>query len=224
MENSTSQSKWYDKTWLVVLLCVFFFPVGLYALWKNSQISKGWKIGVTVIIGFLVILQFGSPKKSGSTSADTSSSTSSQQQTEQQIEAPKGVAVGEILKTDYFDITVNEVSLQESVNTGNEYASLKAEQGNMYLVINASFKNTDTESRMLSEGSVFINYNGKNYEFDKSESILAEGWGLFLEQLNPLTTKTTNLIYKIPSEIKGDAFWQPGRADSDQKILLGNLN
>ena len=38
--------KWYNKTWLVVLLIIIFFPVGLYALWKNETISKGWKIGV----------------------------------------------------------------------------------------------------------------------------------------------------------------------------------
>jgi len=63
---------------------------------------------------------------------------------------------------------------------------------------------------MLMDGSVWINYNGKDYEFDKSESIMAEGWGLFLDQINPLISKTTNLVYKIPAEIKGDIYWQPG--------------
>ena len=120
-------------------------------------------------------------------------------------------------------ITVNKVSLEDRVNTGNEFADLKPEQGNLYLIINASFKNTDNESRMLMDGSVWINYNGKNYEFDKAETVMLEGWGLLLDQINPLTTKTTNLVYKIPAEIKGNAYWQPGRADSDQKILLGNL-
>jgi hypothetical protein len=222
MDNQTTQSKWYDKTWLVIVLCIIFFPVGLYALWKNQSISKGWKIGVTVVIALIVLAQIGKDKKGSTSSADNSSSSSSEQ-TEQKTEAPKGVGIGETLHTDYFDITVNKVSLEDRVNTGNEFADLKPEQGNLYLIINASFKNTDKESRMLMDGSVWINYNGKNYEFDKAETVMLEGWGLLLDQINPLTTKTTNLVYKIPAEIKGDAYWQPGRADSDQKILLGNL-
>lgn len=56
MENNISNSNaWYEKTWLVVILCIIFFPIGLYALWKNSSISKGWKIGVTVFFGLIVI-------------------------------------------------------------------------------------------------------------------------------------------------------------------------
>jgi hypothetical protein len=223
MDNSTTQTKWYDKTWLVIVLCIIFFPVGLYALWKNQSISKGWKIGVTVVIALIVLAQIGKDEKGSSTSADNSSSSSSEQ-IEQKTEAPKGVGIGETLRTDYFDITVNKVSLEDRVNTGNEFADLKPEQGNLYLIINASFKNTDKESRMLMDGSVWINYNGKDYEFDKAETVMLEGWGLLLDQINPLTTKTTNLVYKIPAEIKGNAYWQPGRADSDQKILLGNLN
>lgn len=222
MENSTTQSKWYDKTWLVIVLCIIFFPAGLYGIWKNQSISKGWKIGVTVVIALIVFAQLGKEDKGGSSTADNLSS-SSNEQTEQKTEGSKSVRVGEVLHTDYFDITVNKVSLEDRVNTGNEFADLKAEQGNMYLIINATFKNTDQESRMLMDGSVWINYNGKDYEFDKSETVILEGWGLLLDQINPLTTKTTKLVYKIPAEIKGTAYWQPGRADKDQKILLGGL-
>lgn len=135
----------------------------------------------------------------------------------------KIVKVGETLHTGYFDITVNNFNVRNSVMTGDSYSSLQPENGNLYLIINATFKNTDTESRMITDGSVWINYNGKNYEYDQSEQILSEGWGLFLDQINPLLSKTTNLVYKISSELKGEVYWQPGRAASDQKIFLGKL-
>ena len=232
MDNSTSESKWYDKTWLVIILCIFFFPVGLYALWQNGSISKGWKIGVTILIGLVVLSQIGKENKGGTKTTETSTapteateqtSTAPTEVTEQKTEEPQGIGVGQVLATDYFDITVNKVGLEDRVRTGNQFSDLKPEQGNMFLIIDASFKNTDKESRMLVDGSVWINYNGKDYEFDKSETVMAEGWGLLLDQINPLTTKRTKLVYKIPAEIKGQAYWQPGRADSDEKIALGNL-
>lgn len=223
MESSTQQSKWYDKTWLVIVLCIFFFPVGLYALWKNASISKGWKIGVTVLIALLVIGQLGKDQKTGSSST-TATATPEQTTTAETVpEEPKGVGVGEVLHTNYFDITVNSVNLDDRVRTGNQFADKKPEPGNRYLIIDATFKNTNDESRMLNDGSVYINYNGKDYEFDKAETIMLEGWGLILDQINPLTVKTTKIVYKIPAEIKGPAYWQPGRASSDERIILGNL-
>lgn len=59
----TKTEKWYDKEWLVVVLCVIFFPVGLYALWKNSSISIGWKIGVTGFFAVLIIVSINSDDK-----------------------------------------------------------------------------------------------------------------------------------------------------------------
>lgn len=183
---------------------------------KKMSLGKKILIGFGVLVVISIIANAGKDKK-GKEDNNTSSST------EQSAEAPTGVKVGEVLKTDYFDITVNKVEVKDRVSTGNEFSDLKPEDGNSYLIINATFKNTDSESRMLMDGSVWINYNGKDYEFDKSEPIMAEGWGLLLDQINPLTSKTTNLVYKIPTEVKGEAYWQPGRSDDDQRILLGTL-
>ena len=183
---------------------------------KKMSLGKKILIGFGVLVVISIIANAGKDKK-GKEDNNTSSST------EQSAEAPTGVKVGEVLKTDYFDITVNKVEVKDRVSTGNEFSDLKPEDGNSYLIINATFKNTDSESRMLMDGSVWINYNGKDYEFDKSETVMAEGWGVLLDQINPLTSKTTNLVYKIPTEVKGDAYWQPGRSDDDQRILLGTL-
>ncbi len=215
MENTTT--KWYDKKSTVILLLIFFFPVGLYGLWKNQSIAKSWKIGVSVFYA-LIVLSLFSGNKPGSNSTAKSTPTTSTTETKEPV---KPIGIGDVVHTKYFDITVNEAKTRDRVNTGNQFSDLQAENGNMYLIINTTFKNTDNESRMIFEGSVWINYNGKDYEFDKSEPIMADGWGLFLEQLNPLTSKTTNLVYKIPIEIKGDIYWQPGR--SDEKIFIGNI-
>lgn len=51
-----NQSKWYDKKWIVTILLVVFFPVGLIVLWKNSVIKLHWKIIISVFFAILVIV------------------------------------------------------------------------------------------------------------------------------------------------------------------------
>lgn len=159
----------------------------------------------------------------GSMDDDGDSSSSSSSTSVNADNSAKAKKVGETLSTRYFDVTINKVSLQERVNTGNQFANLKKEEGNQYLVLNTTFKNTDGESRMIMDGEIIINYNGKDYLFDKSETVMLEGWGTMLDQLNPLTSKTTNLVYKIPTEIKGPAYYRPGRSSDDDLITIGNI-
>ncbi len=180
---------------------------------KNKLATKTLSITAIAVFIFFAIAS-GDDKKAPSSGGDKASA----EQT-----ASTAVGVGQTLHTQYFDVTANEVSVKDRVNTGNEFADLKAEPGIKYLIINASFKNTDKESRMITDGSVWINYNGKDYEFDNSETVMADGWGTMLDQLNPLISKTTKLVYKIPAEIKGTALWNPGRSDKDQVINLGPI-
>lgn len=216
MNTVPTQNKWYNKTWLVVILCILFFPVGLYALWKNIHISRTWKIIVTVFFAGMVLAQYNKNEKSltKNTSEESDLNSKSQDQT---------VGIGQPLKTEYFEITVNKANLTDRINTGNQFTDLDAESDINYLVLNTTFKNIDNESRMIIEGSIWINYNGKDYEFDKSEVIMLEDWNLALATINPLTSKTGNIVYKIPKEIKGDAYYQPGRTLNDEKIYLGTF-
>jgi hypothetical protein len=180
---------------------------------KTKLATKTLSLAAIAAFTFFAIAS-GDDKKAPSSSGGGTSS----EQT-----ATASVGVGQPLQTEYFAVTANKVSVKDRVSTGNEFADLKAEPGNKYLIINATFKNTDQESRMIMDGSVWINYNGKDYEFDKSETVMLEGWGTMLDQINPLTSKTTNLVYKIPAEIKGTALWNPGRSDKDLVINLGEI-
>lgn len=67
--NSNTQTSttnaWYQKNWLVIFLCVVFFPVGLYALWKNTTIANIWKFAITSLIAVIIIANWGDSSKIG---------------------------------------------------------------------------------------------------------------------------------------------------------------
>ena len=186
---------------------------------KKMGLGKKLLIGVGVLFVIGIIANAGKDKKGG---ADNSSNASSSS-TETKTSAAPAIGIGQTLKTDYFEVTVSKAGLTNKLNTGNQFSDEAAGQGNQFLVMTTTFKNIDNESRMITDGSVFINYNGKDYEFDKSETIMAEGFGLMLDQINPLTSKTTKLVYKLPAEIKGPAYYKPGRASDNERIYLGDL-
>lgn len=52
MEN---QQKWHQKPVTAVLFLIFFFPVGLYLMWKNNLWSKTTRVIVSVFFGLLVV-------------------------------------------------------------------------------------------------------------------------------------------------------------------------
>jgi len=188
---------------------------------KKMSVGKKILIGVGILFVIGLIGSQLDKDKKGDTNNSTSSNNSS---TETTSASTPSVGIGQTLKTDYFEVTVSKAGLTNKINTGNQFSDVAAEQGNQFLVMTTTFKNIDNESRMITDGSVFINYNGKDYEFDKSETIMADGFGLFLDQINPLTSKTTKLVYKLPAEIKGPAYYKPGRSSDDERIYLGDLN
>jgi hypothetical protein len=164
-------------------------------------------------LAVFTFIAFGSMDDEGESSSTTVSTD----------ESANTKQLGETLSTEYFDVTINRASINDRVNTGNLFADLEKEDGNLYLILNTTFKNTDNESRMVFDGVVIIVYNDKEYLFDSAETIMLEGWGTMLDQLNPLTTKTTNLVYKIPSEIKGPAYYRPSRSKESDLIAIGNI-
>lgn len=56
--------KWYEKTWVIILLVILFFPVGLFLVWRKKEWSKNIKFGIT--IGFLLIAIIGAYNESKS--------------------------------------------------------------------------------------------------------------------------------------------------------------
>lgn len=47
--------KWYQKTPIIILALIFFFPIGLFLMWKYSGWKKAPKIIITVFLAILTI-------------------------------------------------------------------------------------------------------------------------------------------------------------------------
>lgn len=194
----------------------------------KKPIYKKWWFWLAAVILIFVISQ--SVKKSDSSeqaSSNLEESTTTDRSSEQ-INDKKDIEktypkVGDKLTTEYFEIILNKAYTANKIDTGNEFADIEETPGNKFLILDITFKNIDDESRMFLDGSVYIHYKGKEYEYDKSETIMLEGWGTFLDQVNPLTTTSTKLVYKIPSEINGATYWEPGRNSDEKRFFCGNL-
>lgn len=123
----------------------------------------------------------------------------------------------------YFEVSANKAFATNKVGTGNKYAEPKQWEGSRFFVVNASFKNISTESRLPIGGSLFINYNGKDYEFDTVEPIMLEGYNIWFKSINPLITMKTKIVYRIPNEVNGEVFWRPGRNPTDTRLWVGKV-
>lgn len=51
-----TSKKWYEKTWVIILFLLIFWPVGLFLMWRFADWSKTAKVVVTIIIAGSVIL------------------------------------------------------------------------------------------------------------------------------------------------------------------------
>jgi Domain of unknown function (DUF4352) len=222
------KTPWYDKKIWVILWCIFFFPVGLYGLWKSSTIGIVWKVLVSIVI-VAIVFGRGSGNNTASNSNNSNNNSANVQVEEPKQsepaqvveEKPKSIGMNQVLQTDYFEVTVNGIEVANTVGSG--FAEQQAGDGNKFLILDVTYKNIDTESRWITGDHVYVTYNGKEYDFSKQEVVLQEGYGVSLEVLNPLTTKTAKIVYKIPSELTGEAFYQPSRAKRDQLVALGTL-
>lgn len=208
-----TKGKWYNNNAVVILLCFLFFPVGLYGLWKGKM-SNGVKISLTIVISIIVLAAVGNNKKKTQAESKTSQTTTETKR------APQ-INVGDVLHTEYFDVVVSKAEFYSKINTGNDFTTLPEERGTQYLVIYVNFKNTSNESRVLMDGQIIVGIDGKSFKFDKSEQVLAEGWGLSFKQINPLMSITTKLVYKVPSDLKGSFYYNPARS-GDKAIFLGD--
>lgn len=71
--NNVAKSKFYEQTWFMWVMLIFFAPVGIFFMWKfHPEMKKNTKIILTIVFAILFIIIMAS---SGSETDDNSGST-----------------------------------------------------------------------------------------------------------------------------------------------------
>lgn len=126
-------------------------------------------------------------------------------------------------RIEHFDITVDSCEVRDTVGARNQAAEPDAWTDSRYLVIQAGFKNTDTEGRLPLAGSVLLTMGGKTLEYDHTETVLEQGFGIGLRPVGPLLTLRTKIVYRIPREATGEIFWRPGRNPEQIQLWCSSI-
>ncbi len=56
MVEGSMDKKWYEQTWVIVLFLIFFWPVGLFLMWRFADWKKAVKTIVTVVISAYFVI------------------------------------------------------------------------------------------------------------------------------------------------------------------------
>lgn len=67
------RKKYYEEIWFAIVMLIFFFPVGIYLIWRYKHFTKEIRIGVCVgFLGlFIVSMIFGEPAPQEPENKDT---------------------------------------------------------------------------------------------------------------------------------------------------------
>jgi len=71
MDNQT-EKKWYQKPFAVVLFLIFFFPVGLFLMWKHEVWSKTTRWIISAVFALAIIANAGKNESSNTNSNSSS--------------------------------------------------------------------------------------------------------------------------------------------------------
>lgn len=114
------------------------------------------------------------------------------------------IKMGETITFDNFEITLNSAETQEKIKS-SEYTAFKPDEGNVYITLNLTVKNIDTEaSEFLSTFPVGSDIRAKltygSYEFQES-NLLGYSEDIHSTFLNPLSSKTGVVAFEIAEDI-----------------------
>lgn len=134
-EPEPSKVRFYQKTWLIGLALIFFWPIGVILMWKFAKWNKIVKIIISILCVFALIGLFTG---NDNQSADTSDSSSVIEEVDDTASGSgygiKGSNATEIMNTlkEEYGIELDADPLDPSINEGVEQLDYYTEGDNWY--------------------------------------------------------------------------------------------
>lgn len=156
--------KWYQKTWVIILFLIIFWPVGLFFMWKSNW-NKIAKIVITVFIAMIVFVGcIGGSSNSNSTNTNQTKKEDVKVDTSKEDEKKK--------EKEEQDKKIKEYEEQYKtiLESGKLYADMTNEEGNLALALVSNwdylsdeYKNKYNSQKEIIEQSI-TDYKNKKAE------------------------------------------------------------
>lgn len=180
----------------------------MLAFIRKHYILSG--LGFLFLLGFIKTALNPNQAEQDAASVSAASSTT----TPAYVDIDKGQRAG------YFNVWVTDWLVVKDWYI-NEYTSIESRPDTRFVLVQVIYENADNEGRTIfSEGKLIVNEEGQELQYDKVEPVIADGYNVFMEPLNPRVRFDGIFVFPIPSSLNGDIFWQP---DGGQRFKLGNL-
>ncbi|MDD3186762.1 MAG: Ltp family lipoprotein [Anaerostipes sp.] len=124
------KEKFYTKTWFVILMIIFIFPVGLFLMWKYNKFSKTARIIISAIfaISFIGNVMFGGSDETTNSSKTTTEATTEKATAKTTAEKQTTKTTTEKATTEKAttEATTEATTTERQATTGEENALSKA--------------------------------------------------------------------------------------------------
>lgn len=132
-------------------------------------------------------------------SGEQEESASEDEEVVEEEEVDEVVGIGEPLEVDGVEFTINEMYQSDSV--GSDF--MVSEANDTYIVMNVSVVNNQNEAITVDSNFFKIIDGERVFEPDSSASMDAndDGIGLFLEEINPGSSRTANIVFDVTQDI-----------------------
>jgi hypothetical protein len=112
--------------------------------------------------------------------------------------------MAEYVDGDYFSYCVWGWARKKQISSS--YDVYEPSGNGRFIDVAISIQNTNTESRLLREVELHVNSDGRTLKFDKRDLLMGYNSKSYMITINPEQTVHINMVFTIPSHIKGDMY------------------